>query len=112
MNMKLTWYEPLYVGPKAEKKKEKLIRKINQNAGLTDVYLVTLAANRQDLFDILSTSYLKQPALRRNLPPIVGLACGHGEAVELVKRIVEETVAQTGGADVKAYLRAQRRIDG
>ncbi|MDY3917852.1 MAG: hypothetical protein SOZ59_02475 [Candidatus Limivivens sp.] len=108
--MKLTWYEPLYVGPEAAKKKEKLIKKINQNAGLMDVYVITMAANHRDLFDILPTSCLKQPALYRNLPPVVGIACGREEAVGLVIQIVEETLQKTGGADVRSYLREHRRI--
>lgn len=102
--MKLNWYEPLYLGPQASKKKEKLIRRLNIGAGTVDVYVVTLAANGTDVFDIFSAAYLKQPPVRRNLPMIVGLACGHGEAVELAVSIVRECYEKTGGANVREYL--------
>ena len=41
----LNWYKNLYVGDNAKKKQKKLIRKINQGAGVIDIYLVTLAVN-------------------------------------------------------------------
>ena len=80
--------------------------RIDQRRDSVDLFL---AANGQDLFDILSSAYLKQPALRRNLPEIVGIAQGREEAVALVQQILEETLQETGAADVKAYLRKHRQ---
>lgn len=108
MGEKLRWREPLYVGARAEEKKEKLIKKLNRGAGTVDVWLVTAALNRRDLFDVFSAAYLKQPALRRNLPEIVGLAVGRDEAMEIVRRIVEETYERLGNADVRQYLRIRQ----
>ena len=65
---KLDWYCPLYADPKLAVQKKRLVRKLNHNAVRPDLYLITFAANGQDLFDILSSAYLKQPALRD---------CGH-----------------------------------
>lgn len=106
---KLDWYCPLYADPKLAGKKKRLVRKLNHNAVRPDLYLITFAANGQDLFDILSSAYLKQPALRRNLPEIVGIAQGREEAVALVQQILEETLQETGAADVKAYLQQHRQ---
>ena len=108
----MKWYPKLYTGPEAEKKRTKIIWKIKCNAGMLDIYLVTLSSNGKDLFDILPTTVLKQKAVRRNLPLIVGIAVGHEEAVNLVIRIVEETLRETGGLDVKQYLKDKLKKEG
>ena len=47
----LNWYKGLYVGNNAKKRKKKLIHRINQGAGVMDVYLITLASNPRDQLD-------------------------------------------------------------
>lgn len=103
----MKWYPQLYAGPEAEKKRNKIIRKLKCNMGQVNVYLITFAANETDLFDILPAYLLKQKAVRRRLPMIVGIAVGYGEAVDLVIKIVEETLRETGSADVKQYLKSR-----
>lgn len=76
---------------------------------MLDIWLVTEAANGRDVFDIISSGWLKQKAVRKNLPEVIGIAKGYEEAVELVKQIVDETYAQTGTGDVKGYLEQKRK---
>ena len=49
---------------------------------------------------------LRQPFYKKkeNEPFLIGIAGSYEEAVELVCRITEETVAQNGNADLKRYL--------
>ena len=100
----MKWYPDLYVGTNAKKKQKKIIRKLKTNAGMLDVYLITVAANGEDIFDIISSAYLQQKAIRRNLPMIVGIACGYEEAAELAAGIVEEVYRETGDVQVQSYL--------
>ena len=100
----MKWYTDLYVGETARKRKKKIIRKLKVNAGMLDVYLVTLASNKRDMLDIISSAYLKQAAVRRRLPMIVGIACGYEEAVELAAQMVQEAYKETGNTDVPRYL--------
>lgn len=100
----MEWYSGLYVGEAAGKKKKKIIRRLKINAGMVDVYVITLASNGTDLLDIISSASLKQTIIRRNLPLIVGIACGYEEAVEVAARVVRETYAQTGSFCVADYL--------
>ncbi len=69
-----------------------------------DIYLITLAANGQDMLDIIHSAYLKQPAVRRNLPMIVGIAKGYDEALELVQQMLSETYQATGTCRIPEYL--------
>lgn len=100
----MKWYPNLYVGKSAKRRQRRIIRKLKTNAGMLNVYLITLAANGRDLFDIISSSYLQQKALRRNLPMVVGIACGYEEAVELVTEIIQEVYRETKDVQVRAYL--------
>ena len=108
----MKWYGKLYVGPEAAKKQSKIIWKLKCGAGMLNIYLVTLASNGKDLFDILPSHLLKQKALRRNLPPIIGIAVGYEEAVGLVTGIVEETIRETGGTDVRQFLKDKLKKEG
>lgn len=100
----MKWYQNLYIGETAEKKKKKIIWKVNHNAGMVNVFLITLASNGQDLFDIISSAVVSQKAARRNCPMIVGIACGHEEAVGLALQITLEVYQETGDFKVKTYL--------
>jgi hypothetical protein len=100
----MNWYFDLYIGEGVKPKQKKIIRKLKQNAGQVNIYLITLAANGQDLLDIQDSAFLQQEALRRNLPMIVGIAKGYREALELVRQIVEETYTQTGDCQIPSYL--------
>ena len=95
----MEWYSKLYIGDRAKPKAEKIIRKLKRNAGQIDIYLITLAANGQDMLDIIHSAYLKLPAVRRNLPMIVGIAKGYDE------EMLAETCAQAGNTNIPEYLK-------
>ena len=101
----MEWYSRLYIGEGAKPKAKKIIRKLKRNAGQMDIYLITLASNGKDILEIINAAYLKQSVVRRNLPMIVGIAKGYGEAVELVQQLVTETYEKTGDCQVLAYLK-------
>lgn len=101
---RLKWYPELYAGEDAGSRQKKIIRRLNQNAGMLDIYLVTLASNPANLLEIISSAYLQQKAVRRNLPMIVGIAKGYDEAVNVTVSIIEEVYKATGALDVRSYL--------
>lgn len=94
----LNWYKNLYIGDNAKKKSKKLIHKINQGAGVIDVYVITLAVNPENSLEIFSANLLMQSALRRNCPIIIGLAKGYEEALEIIEQIVNEVYQETADA--------------
>ena len=73
---------------KASKRKQ-IIRKLKIGAGMIDVWVITEAANGEDQFDILSSAWLKQRAVRKKLPMIYGIAKGYEEAVDLVVQMAK-----------------------
>ena len=47
---------------------------------------------------------LQQPYEKKHCPMIIGIAQGRMAALELVRRIVQECVEKTGGADLVPFL--------
>lgn len=107
----MKWYRQLYLGEGIRKSKEELMKKLETNAGLPGIYVLTLASNGRDLFDIFSANYLMQPVLHGLCPVIVGLASGYDEAVEMAQEIVVASYQTMGAFDVVAYLQSQTTGD-
>ena len=82
----LNWYKNLYIGDNAKKKPKKLIHKINQGAGVIDVYVITLAVNPENSLEIFSANLLMQ--------------------------IVNEVYQETGTAEIRTWLEARIEKDG
>lgn len=106
----MKWYRNLYLTEGMRGNRRELIEKIEKNAGLWDVYLVTLAANGQDLFDIFSTKMLLQPPLHGHCPMVVAIAKGSGEAQELAAHLAVEAYERNGDFDICRFL--AQELDG
>ena len=100
----MQWAEHLYLSDRTAAKKEKIIKKAEQGAGMVSIYLIALASNPQNLFDIFHAAHLKEPAFYRRNPFIVGIASGYDEALELVRHMVEDIYRETGGFRVREYF--------
>lgn len=103
----MNWYRKLYLSENVKKSKEELMDKLEKNAGLPGMYVITLASNGRDLFDIFSADQFLQPVLHGLCPPIIGMASGYGEAVELAKEIVLAAYRAKGNFDMRTYLQEQ-----
>ncbi len=98
----MKFYRNLYVSESIED--PGMIKwKLKHGVGQFSLYIIALAQNTDQL-DIFNSALLKQKYFDRKNLFIVGLAKGYEEAVILVIRILEESVAKTGEADVKKYL--------
>lgn len=103
----MNWYQNLYLGKNAEKRKDSLIEKLDVGQTNFPVYLITLAPEEANQLEILTAPNYWRQAARKGTPMVVGLALGMREAREVVRRMVEDTYRATGGADVRAYLTEQ-----
>ncbi|MDO4322073.1 MAG: hypothetical protein Q4C61_06055 [Lachnospiraceae bacterium] len=100
----MNWYPDLYVGKKAEKKKEALIRKIESGKTPVNTYLLALPAGDDNQLEIIPAWNMKFWYNKKSCPMIVGLGCGKDEMISMVQQIVQETVDRTGNADIRKYL--------
>ena len=89
---------------KEEKKKEKILRKLEAGKLQPSVHVITLAISEKNQLEIYPTLQFKQPAFPEQDLFVVGITKGYEEAVELVEQIVQEVYEQTGGCDIRSYI--------
>ena len=94
----------LYLTEGLEKKKEKIIRKLESGKLQPSVHVITLAISEKNQLEIYPTLQFKQPAFPEQDLFVVGITKGYEEAVELVEQIVQEVYEQTGGCDIRSYI--------
>lgn len=105
----MDWYEDLYTDRTMEKKKARVIREIDDGIYRGGTYLVTLAANPENLLEILSVQELRFPYLRKNCPLIVGMACCRESALLLLERMIKEIYKETGTVKIREYFTGEMR---
>ena len=98
----MRFLKEMYVG-EGIKNKQNIMWKLKHGMGMVDVYVISIA-NGNDQLDCIGCSYFKQKAIRENIGLIVGLAKGYSEAQNLIVTMIEESLQQTGSANVKDYL--------
>ena len=107
----MEWYHKLYVGDSLVDKADEIKWKINHNAGTVMVYVIALASNRQNLLDIIPSWELMKKSYPKKELKIVGLARGYREALEVTRRIVDDTYRNSGDVNVRAFLKEKGRRD-
>ncbi len=98
----MNFYPNLYVGENVRSLRL-LKRRLKRGFPFTKAYVITFAAG-QDLLEIYDSRVFAQKYYRNFPRMIVGLASDYDEAVELVIRIMEESLQHRGDCNVKAYL--------
>lgn len=100
----MQYYKYLYLADGLEKKKEKMIRKLDAGKLQLDVHVTTLAVNERNQLEIYNTIQFKQPSFPYQDLFVVGIARGYDDAVELVERIAAEVYEKTGTCDIRSYI--------
>lgn len=104
----MKWYRKLYLGDNAKKEKYKVFGRICRARFQMDTFLITLSDNPGHLLEICSANVLLQPYFKKKSTQdriyVVGLAKGYAEALELVRRIIDEVYHNTGTFDIRGYL--------
>ncbi|MEY8352045.1 hypothetical protein AALB39_01685 [Lachnospiraceae bacterium 54-53] len=102
--MKISWFDRLYTGEKAEKKRFRIIRGIRRSKPQPGIYVITPASNGNNILDIYPATVLLLPFYRDEDFLIMGIASGYQEALEVAGRIVDDMYRKTGGFDLPAFM--------
>lgn len=100
----MRWYNRLYVGRKAKKKRKQIIEHIRYEKFQPGAHVITPAGNGNNILDIYPAAELLLPAFRELDLLIVGIAADYWEAMEVAAQIVDEMYQKTGGFDLDAFL--------
>ncbi len=102
----MVWYKNLYTSESiSDSDARQIRRKMKLRGFVPDIYVITLPSNTQNLLDIIPTWNFRLKGYPKREIRIIGLAWGYDEAVDLVRRIVQEVYDATGGVDIVDYLR-------
>ncbi len=100
----MRYYRYLYLSGSLEKKKEKIIRKLEEKRFQLNIYVITLAGNEKNHLEIYQSNLFLQPDFPYEDFFVVGIAGGYEDAVELVEEIAKEVYNETKGADIRSYI--------
>lgn len=102
--MKISWFDHLYVGEKAKKKRYRIIQGIRRLKPQPGVYVITPASNGNNILDIYPWTALVLPFYREEEFLIMGIASDYWEALEVAGRIVNDMYRKTGGFDLPSFI--------
>lgn len=100
----IIWSKKLYFGKGVEKNSRKIMKRIEKHKLTKDIYCITFASNKDNLFDIVKASEFKFPHYEKVDIHIVGLSKGKEEAEDLLKTMIEEVYRETDGFAVRDYF--------
>lgn len=98
----MEYYSPLYVGASV-RHPDKVMRRLLKRSLLTSAYVILLAEG-EDLLEIYDARIFVQRFYRDHVCVVVGIAGSYEEAVELIVRITEDSLAARGDCELKKYL--------
>jgi hypothetical protein len=102
--MKIYWCDRLYAGEKARKKRYRIIQGIRRLKPGPGVYVITPAANGNNILDIYPAMTLLWPVYREKEFLILGIASGYWEALEVAGNIIDEMYRKTGDFNLSAFM--------
>lgn len=108
--MQIKCYCNLYVSDALKKRKNQVIKALMERKFQPDVTVITLAQAEQNHLEYYSSVFLKQPYYDGKQIFVVGLASGELDAADLVARIIQEVLDQTGATEIKGYILNQQKL--
>ena len=95
----------LYVGEKLSSTEYKIVEKVHKGKIVPDLYLIVLSSNPDNMLDIIPEKEVMQKHYPKDGLRVVEIAEGKKEALGLVQRMIEESLCETGSADVRGFLK-------
>ncbi len=100
----IVWYEHLYMGAKAKRRRFAIIQDIRERKPRADVYVITPPSNGNNILDIYPTETILKEYYEDKELFILGIAQGYQEALRLAARIVDEMYRKTGGFRIGEFV--------
>ena len=106
----MKYYKHLYLSEGLEKKKDKIIQKIEAGKILPGIFLVTLAPDEKNQLEIHRYFLLLQPVFHRENLFVVGISKDYEEVLELVEEITQEVYNKTKRSYIRCYLLEREQV--
>lgn len=100
----MKFYRYLYLGEGLDRKKKKVLRRLEAGKLNIGLYIITLPRQEKNQLEIYQSSLLLQRDFPKKDLFVVGIVKGYEEALELVEEITKEVYNVTEGADIRSYI--------
>lgn len=107
----MKYYKNLYISEGLEKKKEKVIKRIDAGKIQLGLYLILLPECAHNQLEIVSSKYLRQPGYPKKDRFVVGIAKSYDEAVDMIEDLTKTVYTDTGDVKIRDYILAKERED-
>lgn len=107
----MKFYSELYVSEGLQKKKEKIMKKLQTGKLRRNLQLITLAEYPQNQLEIYSSMLLLQPLFPKKNILVVGIVKDYEEALEFVEDLTQKVYNETGRIDIRSYI-LEKEQDG
>lgn len=107
----MKYYKYLYLSEGLERKKEKIIARLEQNKLQPGTHLLVLPGNKRNHLELLNAMLLMQPSYPKEELFVVGIAKSYEDGLELVEKIAREVYDITNGADIRNYILLKEQDD-
>ena len=101
----MQWYSHLYVGRRAKRHRYAIIQGIREERLQPEVYVITPPQNGNNILDIYPAPMLLLPPSRDEDMEMLGIAVTYWEALEVVRRMVDDLDQKTGEVSAEAFAR-------
>ncbi len=110
----IVWYEDLYMGAKAKRRRFAIIQDIREKKSKANVYVITPPSNGNNILDIYPTETILKDYYEDKEILVLGIAQGYQEALTLAGRIVDEMYKKTGCFRIEEFLQLKygRQAEG
>lgn len=100
----MRYFKELYISEELKGREAEVLKHLDNKEFQFRVYLIALPENEKNQLEIYHSVMLSQEWYRNQDVFVVGLAKGYLQAIELVKKIAEDTLKATGDADIRQYI--------
>ena len=97
----------LYVGESVASAEYKIVEKVHKGKVVSGLYLILISNHPDNMLDLMLEKEALQKCYSQTDLKVVGIAGNKKEAIQIVQRIVEESLKETGSADVRGFLKAK-----
>ena len=99
----MKYYKNLYLGESIKAKKEDVLRKLEADAIMLQIYVITLAKGSHNHLEFMKSLLWREESSKEDML-IVGLAGGYEEAVGMIAEITKEVYRATNGVNIRQYI--------
>lgn len=97
----MNWHKKIVFGEEAEKKRNKIIYKLDNHKIEFGVYFVLLSSSEKDLLDVVPGYMIYKEAYSGK--EILGVGLTKEEAFDVCGQLIMRVMEETGNLDVRSY---------